>query len=389
MDVVLISPVSPFDPRDGHRMAVLSDVCAVLDNHLELGVIAFTYGAGTDSIAELCPTLRIAAARGGFASRFVRGCFKNFPHSAERLYSSAAHETIRSGLRKWSPKVVIIDDTSVSGYIADVREICPKASIVLRTHNVMHDVRMGQLSRVTGLSRSAIALDARRYVDLERAAVLASDCHWAITESDARRMSELYQRPAECLTVSISFERYGSLAATQGRPNGFVHIGSLDFRRRTDLCQFLDNRWPRILGASSSATLTLAGEMQGKPVKARNVGYMGRVADDVEIYKSARFAFNFQSSPGGVKIKTLTSLAAARTLLSTGEGVEGLAVRPGFEFFDIDHFLERKDLDHMLSDREATKGVAEAGREYVCRHHSRRAVARQFQNMLDRVLVCH
>lgn len=388
MEIVLISPVSPFDPSNGHRIAVLSDVHALLDNGADLGVIAFTYDGEVDSIPDLCPTVRVAAGSGGFASRFLRGVFKGLPPSAERLYGRAAREAVCGAIRKWRPNVVIIDDTSVAGYIPDIRSIVPNATVVLRTHNVMHDIRTEQLSRAKGPSRPAIAFDCARYVEFERNAVLSSDCHWAITNADAQRIHKLYGRTGQCLTVSVPFDRYFALRSDQGERNGFVHVGSLDFRRRTDLCHFLDERWPRVLTVDESAVLTLAGELKGKPVHARNVNYAGRVENDAEMYRHSRFALNFQSSPGGVKIKTLTSLAAGRTLLSTREGVEGIAIKSGREFFDIDQFLERDDLGELLSDVRSTQSIADAGRHYVSVHHSRSVVAGQILNLLDRVPAC-
>jgi hypothetical protein len=383
MDIVLISPVSPFDPRDGHRLAVLSDVHALLDNRMDLGVISFSYAGETDTIPNLCPNVKIAARSGGFASRFSRGVLKRLPPSAERLYGKDARQTLREALRQWKPRIVIIDDTSVSGYISDVRQVLPAAKVVLRSHNVMHDVRSEQLNRARGASRAAIAFDCKKYIEFEKAAVLSSDRHWAITSSDAERMQDLYGREGQCLTVSVPFERYRSLMSDQGQSNGFVHVGSLDFRRRADLNQFLDRSWPRILEADQAASLTLAGEINGAPIPAKNVQYAGRVESDAALYGRARFAINFQSSPGGVKLKTLTSLAAGRTLLSTREGVQGIDIKSGFEFFDIDQFLGRTDLQFILSDVRATQSVADAGRQYVNTRHSRQAVAKQVLNLIE------
>ena len=385
MEMVLISPIIPFDPRTGYALAVLSDVRALLDNKIDLGVIAFTYGDEVNSIPDLCPTVRIPAGSGGFAARFLRGLFKGLPPSAERLYGSAQRTAVCDALRKWQPEVVIIDDTSVSGYIPDVRSIVPHAKVVLRSHNVMHDIRKEHLGRVKGPSRPAIAFDCKRYIDFERAAVLSSDDHWAITEADAQRMYELYQRPGKCLTVSVPMERYESLPPDQGQRNGFAHVGCLDFRRRNDLCDFLDRAWPRILKVDESASLTLAGELKGGPIPARNVSYAGRVPNDMEIYSRARFALNFQSSPGGVKLKSLTSMAAGRTLISTREGVEGIAIKSGREFFDIDHFLDKDDLHSVLNDVGATQSIANAGRQYVGAHHSRPAVAKRILKLIEAV----
>ena len=120
-----------------------------------------------------------------------------------------------------------------------------------------------------------------------------------------------------------------SLSPGQGQKNGFVHVGTLDFRRRADLDQFLTASWPKVIQADSRATLTLAGSLHGKARPATNVEYAGRVSSDTDAYRGARFAVNFQSSTGGLKLKTLTSLAAGRTLISTTHGIEGLALESG------------------------------------------------------------
>src|SRR6185312_4341684 len=150
MDIVLISPVSPFAAPDGHRLAVLSDLSAILDNGLRAGMISFTYDGEENVTPPLCANRTIPALNGGFAHRFIRGLFKGQPPSAERLYSSSASRLVRSALSEWKPPVVIIDDASVSGYVPLIREVLPDAKVILRSHNVMHDVRMEQLQRTAG-----------------------------------------------------------------------------------------------------------------------------------------------------------------------------------------------------------------------------------------------
>ena len=125
MDVVLISPVCPFNPHDGHTLAVLSDVNAVLDNGLTLGVIAFTYDDREILYSSACPSRLIRARAGGGASRFLFGLLRGMAPSLERLYTPDAAVQIRDALIKWMPSVVIIDDASVAGYVSLVREIVP------------------------------------------------------------------------------------------------------------------------------------------------------------------------------------------------------------------------------------------------------------------------
>jgi hypothetical protein len=48
-------------------------------------------------------------------------------------------------------------------------------------------------------------------------------------------------------------------------------------------------------------------------------------------------------------------------------------------------FLKRKDLPSILADIRATQPVADAGREYVGKHHTRQIVARQVLNLIEGV----
>ena len=383
MDVAIISPVSPLQPLDGHSLAVLSDVNAILDNKLRLGVIAFTYGDETNTVSIDGPTKFIPARAGGAVSRFLRGMVKRLPPSAERLYTSRAYRDVRETLLAWAPRTVIIDDASVAGYISLVRHILPRAQVILRSHNVMHDVRLAQLQRSKGPLRPLIQFDCERYIEFERAAVQMADAHWAITSADAARMTELYQRPADCLTVSLPLERYTCLRTDQGRSNAFVHVGTIDIRRRSDLSGFLNVDWPKVLHADPSATLTLAGTVRGSTITARNVTYSGRVPSDTDVYRLGRFAFNFQSSTGGVKLKTLTSFAAGRTLVSTAQGIEGLPLESGKHYWNLDTFLSSPQLKDILEDVRATQPIADAGRSYVLSNHSRATLARQFWKLFE------
>lgn len=383
MDIVLIAPVSPFDPRDGHRLAVLSDVLAILDNRLRLGLITFAHSDEQETISPLCPNKRIPARTGGFAQRFVRGLFAGVPPSAERLYGAQARREVRGALLAWAPGIVIIDDSLVAGYMPLVREILPRAKVILRSHNVMHDVRLEQLRRTKRSIKPAIRFDCEKYIAFERKAVESCDAHWAITETDAHRMTEIYHRPASCLTVSLPLEKYESLIPEQGRSNGFVHVGTLDFRRRSHLSTFLTVTWPKLLEADSDASLTLAGALYGETLPAPNVHYLGRVSSDTEVYRLGRFALNFQSSTGGVKLKTLVSMAAGRALVSTAEGVEGLPIESGRHYWDIHTFVSSPQLKEILRDAYSSQRIAYEGRQYVAAHHSRAAVARQFSALLE------
>jgi|SRR5580698_2014111 glycosyltransferase involved in cell wall biosynthesis len=387
MDVVLLAPVNPFAARGGHGMALASDVRAILDNHLSLGVFGLQYknwqpGVEIEEINQ-CDTRFFNARDGAFPLRFMRGLFGGMPPSLERLYPAEAVAGARAALKQWKPKVVIVDDVSMAGYIPLVREIVPSAKIILRTHNVMQDVRREHLDQTRGALIIPIGLEYRRYLHFEARAMQACDAHWAISEEDANRAVDLYGRASGTLSVSIDHERYTPIGLEEGKRNLFVHIGTLDFRRRADFESFLRLGWPKIRAAAPQAAVKFVGDLVGPPIPAPGATYTGPVKDDVDAYREGRFALNFQNTGGGIKIKTLTSLAAGRTLISTPRGVEGFSLIAGTHFWDMASFLSAEHLAEVMRDGEHCRRMGQAGREYVIDKHSRTAIAQNFAGLLE------
>lgn len=384
LDVVMISAASPFMPFDGQRLAVLSDVRACLRVGLSLGVLAFTYEREPVSGVEpLCAFEAIPARRGDFATRLVRGFVSGFPPSAERLYSQYAFARIRSRLQAWRPSTVILNDVSVAGYIPLIREMVPRAKIIVRSHNVMYDVRKAQLEKTNLWLRPLVSLDTDRYIEMERTSIVDADDYWAISQRDAFRFQQLYKRSAKVLSVSVDSTGYlpGGTAAVSD--SNFVHVGSIDYRRRADFLNFLKVQWPRILTASPESKLIFAGKVRGKCVNATNVQYLGFIKDDRDAYRAGRFALNFQTTTGGIKIKTLTALAARRVLLTGPAGVEGFGLEQGRHYLDLGLLGDDRSAKQLFRDFDQCRSIADSGHEYVLSHHSIRAMANQLSSNLN------
>jgi glycosyltransferase involved in cell wall biosynthesis len=384
VDIAVLCPVTPFEPTDGHRMAMASDIQAILDSKLSLGVVTFLYGQQTPSTVTACESRYFRVSGGSFVMRFIRGLMSRIPPSSERLYTKESMAGIKEALRDWQPKIVVINDVSMAGYIPLIRETVPAAKIVVRTHNVMHDVRHEQLARTKYQSRIAVKLDTERYCRFERDSLAQADAVWAITQADADRLTTLYNTRGDVLSVSIPLERYRSIATSEGQPRHFIHIGTLDYRRWSDLESFLSDNWPRILSVDPDAAITFAGALYGKAIEAPGVTYTGTVGDDAAVYRQGRLALNIQQSTGGIKLKTLTSLAAGRTLISTAHGVEGVPIASGKHYWDMDVFLKDR-LKDVLADSEGLRKIAENGRAWVEAHHSREAIAKQMSRLVEAV----
>jgi hypothetical protein len=347
-------------------------------------VLTFLYNSEKPGGAIQCDTRYFPVGKGSFAIRLLRGLVGNVPPASERLYTRESITGIRRALREWKPGVVIVDDVAMGGYISHIRDTVPAAKIILRTHNVMRDVRRDQLERTTGPTRIAVEFDSNRYYKFERASVENADANWAITQADADRITELYGRPSGLLSVSIPMERYNKISVDEGQGNHFIHVGTLDFRRRYDLKSFLQHSWPKVRAADAKAVVTFAGTLHGKAIYAPGVSYAGRVDDDAHVYRQGRFSLNFQQTTGGIKLKTLTSLAAGRALISTKHGIEGTPITSGEHYLDMGAFLSSRMKD-VMADTSGLQRMANAGRAWVEAHHSRKTVANQFNSLFGAI----
>ena len=382
IDIAMICPVTPFEATDGHRMAMASDVQAILDNKFSLGVVTFLYKQQTPTTVTACESRYFRVSTGSFATRFFRGLLSRLPPSSERLYTRESIAGVKKAIGEWQPKIVVINDVSMAGYIPLIRDLAPATRIVIRTHNVMHDVRHEQLERTEFPASIAVRFDTERYCKFERESLSQADAVWAITRADAERLSTLYNTRGDVLSVSIPLERYRRIATNEGDPHHFVHVGTLDFRRWNDLQSFLSTGWPRILAADPDAAITFAGALYGKAIETRGVHYAGTVGDDTTVYRQGRLALNIQKSTGGIKLKTLTSLAAGRTLISTAHGVEGVPITSGQHYWDMETFLKHR-LKDVFDDSVGLQKVAENGRAWVEENHSREVMAKQLSRLIE------
>jgi glycosyltransferase involved in cell wall biosynthesis len=115
---------------------------------------------------------------------------------------------------------------------------------------------------------------------------------------------------------------------------------------------------------------------------------LGQRADMPEVY-AAMDAFVLPSLNEGLPMTVLEAMAAARPVIATRvgaipgvieDGKTGLLVNPG------DAAGLRDAIARVLSNDELRRSIAAAGHEWVARHYTAGAMARQYRAMYDEVL---
>jgi hypothetical protein len=341
-DVLVLSPVTPIPACDGHRLAISSDISALRDNGKSVAVFFYTHH-GQPTVPSLPWPFESARARqGGFTARLLRGLLGDLPPSTERYYHADAASALAKSVKRFRPRLIVIDDLILGGWLPLLRKLSD-ARIILRSHNVMTDVRSDHLNRSSLIIKPLLTIEAKRYAELERRSVQGTDAHWAITNQDLSRMRALYDHPnAFCLPVSLDLDRYAKLAACPASPHGFVHVGTIDYRRKRDLAVFLRGLWRAISRRSPQATLFLAGRVHGHAHLPEKVRILGPVAEDTDAYSLGQFSVHFQ-----------------RSSAESNDVVRDLIQSP-----------------------QQAQNIGRAGREWIESRHSRRKVATELAGLL-------
>lgn len=111
---------------------------------------------------------------------------------------------------------------------------------------------------------------------------------------------------------------------------------------------------------------------------------------DLTVEQQASAVFLAALREGGLQPKVLEALAAGLPLVSTSQGVSGLALTKEVEYACADTTDGLAEaLIQVLNQPKASRRMGEAGRNYAVRHHDRSAVAQQLEDVYRKMVDAH
>jgi polysaccharide biosynthesis protein PslH len=257
--------------------------------------------------------------------------------------------------------------------------------VVLDAHNIWSELAARRLAaQVPSPSprRRLQDLDRRRYASAERAAWRAARACLVTSEREAPVLRESGAR--EVLVVPNGVD-VGGIAPRPGQPAGpsrqaagpprLLFVGLMGYGPNADAVRWAVREiLPRIRRERPDVTLRVVGgevppDVQG--LRGPGVEIAGRV-DDVgrELADAAVVVVPLRAG-GGTRLKILEAMAAARPIVTTRIGCEGINVRDGT------HLLVRDDAGsfaeavlRLLRDPDRAEALGACGRELAERRYA-------------------
>lgn len=315
-----------------------------------------------------------------------------------RNVSNLVGGLVRSGsltsARFWDPRlartVQAAAEDGVDAVVVEHVQLLPYASFarapstILNMHNVESSLTLRFARSQRGVKRMVLATEAGALRRLERRAT-GMDAVAVVSEVDRQLLEAVLDHP-RVIVVPNAWDEPRPLPPAPDPVVSFVAL--LSWAPNVDAATwFCRDVWPRVLLAVPDARLLLVGRNPSPEVHelaSDSIEVTGTVPDLQPYYARTRVAVAPLRAGGGSRLKILEALAAARPVVATTIGAEGLEDLIGRGVTVADDPAEMAELIvARLRDSGLSAEEGRAGAEAVAVDHSWTAATRPLLDVLS------
>lgn len=271
---------------------------------------------------------------------------------------------------------VHLETLFIAPYAQTVRDYSPKSRLILRAHNVEHEI----WERITAHTRFLpkkwyLQILTKRLRDYEIKQLNVADAVLTVTQRDLDTLRGLGCKvPGMCVPAGLDFAAFPPkkdivLAASTQQPTlGF--IGTLDWLPNEEGVRWMLNEvWAKVRAAVPSAALHIAGRNTPEWLQR---GTWAGVTVHGEVPDANAFLLQHAIIPvpilsgSGMRVKIIEAMAMGRVVVSTPVGIEGIAAKDKVEAFYADGAEAfANTLIDLLQAPEKLPAVSAAARDFV------------------------
>jgi glycosyltransferase involved in cell wall biosynthesis len=307
--------------------------------------------------------------------RVLRGT----PYVAAKWHSPAVARALRRELAAGEFDVVWINGLGMAYYLPLVRELLPRARVVLDQHNVESDRFVEFARRQRGLARVIADAEARAAIRYERSTLRGVDAVGAISDSDARGLRELAGVDARVVPHVVSIAPNVERPADTGR---ICYAGKLSWEPNVrGVDWFCRAVWPIVRQRLPEATLEIAGRGLVEDASGRQIvppawgspgiTMLGFRSDIDAVYARSAAMIAPLFGAFGISIKLLEAFRHGIPVVTTPDGAWGLPVENGRELFiESEPVAFAARVVELATSRASRARLQAAAYTYLERHHA-------------------
>jgi len=257
--------------------------------------------------------------------------FSRLPYTAVRFKSTEFSKTLGRLLDETEFDQIWIENLYPMLYLQQIRENS-KAKVIMRAHNIEHEIWERTAQHTSGLRRRYLRLLAKRIKRLENSYLNTYDYLAPITTRDAVEFEKMgNSKPCQALPTGIEVQ---STIPDLRIPDSFTiaHLGALDWAPNQEgLIWFFDEVWPLVCKHYTNPEFHLAGrnapESFIRKIKKEEINYHGEVDSASDFISHFPIHIVPLWSGSGMRIKIIEAMALGRIIVTTPIGAEGIPAK--------------------------------------------------------------
>ncbi|MBL7936451.1 MAG: glycosyltransferase family 4 protein [Bacteroidia bacterium] len=335
MQILQLCNKAPYPSNDGSSIAICTLAEGIADNGIELHLLAintkkhykpeenipsdFKQKTNYKSIYRNTDT----SALGAFLNLFSAQSY-----FVSRFFYKAYEEQLIKKLQAQTFDIVQLEGVFMCTYIPTIKKYS-KAKIVLRSHNVEHQIWERHLTQEKNKAKKTyLTLQNNRLKSFEIDAFNTVDAIVTITDEDKKIISSICPKtPIHTCLTGVNLNNYKQILQPK-KVNTLFHFASMDWMPNVEAVDWLmANVWGKVLETKPDAKLILAGRgmpERFKKLASDNITIIDDVKDSAEFYSTYDIMLVPVWSGSGLRIKLVEGLAYGKAIITTSIGAEGI-----------------------------------------------------------------
>lgn len=394
MKILLLCNKAPFPPQDGSAIAVSNMAKGMVQNKVEVDVLAINtkkhFKADADIAPEILKSLNYQSV---FHDTDVTllGALKNLftkqSYFVSRFYFKAFKQALIQKLKTETFDFIQLEGVFMASYIPIIRKHS-KAKIILRSHNVEYIIWERYIATSSNfLKNHYLKLQKNRLKKFELKAFREVDAIVPITDVDAAVIKKLV--PKAVIYPSITgtdLSKYQFVESPKEK-NTIFYFGSMDWLPNIEAVEwFYNNCWQQVKTAINDVKWVIAGKNMPEHIAAlgkfdAQIEIQENVASAVEFYHTYNIMLAPILSGSGLRIKLVEGISYGKPIVTTSIGMEGLHCKHQKELLiadTSDSFAEA--VIELLKNESLQTSLRVSARKYAKEHFDNDVLTRNLLN---------
>jgi glycosyltransferase involved in cell wall biosynthesis len=377
MKILQLTNKVPYPPRDGGAIASLTLARELSNAGHEVIVLAMNTSKHFLESDQI-PSIKISGLRVDIVPVDTRVnwlhalfnlFFSRLPYNAIRFISEDYRTNLKILLAENDFDYIILDQIYTGLYLDDIRE-STTTPVVLRAHNIEHEIWARTAKSSSGLKRLYLTILANRIRRYEFSLINRYDALVPITKRDADHFMKFGNtKPCHVLPTGMDLQEMPE--TSHSKAISVAHLGALDWLPNQDGVRwFISQVWPIVRSALPGIEFHLAGrnapERFAAQISAPGVVFHGEVEDAATFIKDHQIFIVPLFSGSGLRIKLLDYMSAGRATVTTTIGAEGIHLTKGREAFIADQPEDfAKQIISLVQNPELCAEIGKNAREFI------------------------